>query len=310
MTKFRLIPPNLRQLQKPWFPKDAYPKAERIIRFGGQVVDFGNGCAQTMEWMSGGAGTMCGEAAGMQTVASFNELSKDQYHNITDKSKSMQRLLELHNYLSFCGVSLIGDGFKKEMPHPLNHMVLADLLQIVALLPKSHLGHAHFRELRLGGWGSGAAKCSEYRDPTVMIFDFATQGPARNMYALLLHEIGHSFGANLPGKYQDALEKARTRLNDIGAAYGVDYLFGEHERKDYYLSSPSEFIAETYMMYVTQGAFTHEGKQYLAEIWAGASPDMLSRHGNFLESIEPQARRIWDAVWSLYRKCFEGIEYV
>jgi hypothetical protein len=310
MTKFLLIPPSLMQLQRPWFPKDAYPKAERIIRFGGQVVDFGNGCAQTMEWMSGGAGTICGDAAGMQTIASFNELSKDQYHRVTDKTKSMQRLLELHDYLSSCGVSLIGDGYQKEMPGPLNHVVMADLLQIIALLPSSHLGHDHFKELRLGGWGGGAAKCSAYEDPTVLIFEFATSGPVRNLYALLLHEIGHSFAANLPGNYYEAIGKARRRIIELGASYGVDYLHGEESRKNYYLFSTEEFIAETYMMYVTQGAFSPEGLSYLGQIWEGASPGMLSRHNNFLDSIDPQARRIWGALWSLYRKCFGGTEYV
>lgn len=310
MHKFQVIPPSLRQLQRPWFSKGVYPKAERIIRFGGHVIDFGNGQAQAVEWMSGGAGTICGDVAGMQTVASFNELSKGQYHNITDKPKSMQRLLELHDYLSSCGVNLIGDGYAKEMPEPLNHVVMADILEIISLLPRSHLGHEHFRELRLGGWGGGAAKCSAYEDPMVMIFDFATQGPVRNLFALLLHEIGHSFAANLPGDYYEAIGKARRRIIELDAAYGVDYLYGEDSRKNYFLSSTEEFIAETYMMYVTQGAFSTEGLSYIRGIWEGASPEMLSRHHNFLESLPPESRRIWNAVWSLYRKCFGGTEYV
>jgi hypothetical protein len=310
MTKFRLIPPNLRQLQRPWFPKDAYPKVERIIRFGGQVVDFGNGHHQTMEWMSGGDGTICGEPAGMQTMTSFGQLSKDQYHRVNDKEKSMQRLLELYNFLSSCGVNLIGEGFQKEMPSPLNHVVMAEILQTIALLPSSHLGHSHFKELKLGGWGGGAAKCSAYEDPTVMIFDFATSGPVRNLYALLLHEIGHSFAANLPKAYYGAIEKARHKIIEFESAYGVDYLYGSDSRKNYYLFSTDEFIAETYMMYMTQGAFSPEGLEYISDIWKEASPEMLSRHHNFLESIDPRARRIWNAVWGLYRKCFEGIEYV
>ncbi len=310
MTKFLLIPPNLRELQRPWFPKDAYPKVERIIRFGGRVWDMGNGQAQVMEWMSGGAGTVMGSLAGGQTLVSFKELSKDEYHQVTDKEKSKQVLTILYQFLAERGVRLKGGGWESERPKLMNHEILFQMFNTLELLPKSHFGHRHFKELQLGGWGGGAAKCSAYEDPEVMVFDFATTGPARNLYALLLHEIGHSFAANLPKKYVEAIDNARKKLIELDAAYGVDYLYGEDSRKNYYLFSTDEFIAETYMMYITQGAFTQDGREYLADIWSEASPDMLSRHHNFLGSIDPQARRIWNAVWSLYRKCFEGTEYV
>jgi hypothetical protein len=308
MSRIVLIPPHLRHLQRPWFPAHAYPKAENIIRFGGTVYGLGNGQAQTLEWLTAGAGTVISQPAGQKTLISFQELSEGQYCRVTDKEESRRILASLRQFLAANGVEITG-YYNRQGPALLNHAVLSDIMRSFSILPASHLGHNHFTQFQLGGWGGGAAKCSAYSDPVVKIFDFATQGPLRNLYAIHLHEIGHSFAATLPPHYIDILDQARQKIIRLGASYDVDYLYGPKEREGRCLSSVSEFIAETYLMYVTQGAYTPEGLARIAEAWKGAKPEDLSRHHNFLQSISPEARRLWTAVWNLYRKCFDYTEY-
>ncbi len=302
MYKFRKIPQSLRQLQKPWFPKNENPRVEGMIRFGSRIERrYPDKAPYIKHWLSGGAGTCFedSDSGDPKLVRAFLELSKGQYHRVVDKEKSEHMREMLKKFFEERGVELVSQGAR---PIPLmNHNVSFEMIQILSLLPESHFGHSHFTRFRLGGWGGGAAKCSEYADPEVRIFQFATGGPTRNLYAILLHEIGHSFAANLPNGYIDALDKARVKLVQSRKIFGVDYLFGPQERRNHCLSSLKEFIPELYLMYVTQGAFTKEGM--------GAS-EHPSHFQSYLEHLPAGDRRLLLAIWSLYRKCFEGIEYV
>lgn len=301
------IPSNLRKLQRPWFPKGIDHKAERIIRFGGHVREDTDGLCKSIEWMSGGAGTVMTDVVSPETAESFRQHANGQYFDLVDENQSRKMIFKLHGFLSDRGVQLI---FSRGRMPKMNHHVLFEMLQILSILPSSHFGHTHFKRMQLGGWGRGAAKCSEYDDPVVKLFDFVLQGPLRNLHALMLHEIGHSFYADLPPHYALALDKARKRIVELQASYGVDFLLGPESRQSSFLFSTKEFTAETYMMYVTQGAFTPEGLAHIEDAWKVAKPDMLSRHHDFLGSIDQQAAKIWRAIWKLYRKRFEGIEYV
>ena len=303
MSKFRRVPRSLRQLQDPWFPKHEHLEIEGLIRFGSRVVERYPDRAPTIRrWASGGNGTFIErpEDSDPERIRLFQKLSKGQYLTVTDKEKSRAAKDELEQFLSQRGVQLVpGNG--KSIPL-LNHELFQEMIRILSILPESHFGHSHFTRFRLGGWGGGAAKCSEYSDPEVRIFTFATSGPVRNLYAIMLHETGHSFAANLPPQYRDALEKARKKLSETEKIFGVDYLKGAGERRSHLLSSLKEFVAETYMMYVTQGAFTKEGLSHLDD---GDS----SYFARYLMHLPPEDARILTAIWGLYRKCFDGIEY-
>jgi hypothetical protein len=300
--KFRKTPSSLRQLQRPWFPKKDNPRVEGMIRFGSRIErHYPDKAPYIKHWVSGGAGTSFedSDSRDPKLIRSFLELSKGQYHKVVDKEKSEHMREKLKLFLEERGVELVSQG-GRSIPL-MNHNISLEMIQLLSLLPESHFGHGHFTRFRLGGWGGGAAKCSEYKDPEVRIFQFATGGPIRNLYALMLHEIGHSFAANLPIEYLDALEKARVKLTQTRKIYGVDYLFGPQERQNHCLSCLKEFVPELYLMYVTQGAFTKEGLDVA---------EQSSNIHSYLENLSPNDRRLLTAIWSLYRKCFEGIEYV
>jgi hypothetical protein len=308
--KFKKIPPSLRQLQDNWFSKHNHPEIERMIRFGSRIVErYPDRKPTIRHWASGGNGTVIENSVDSdpRAIRIFQELSQGQYFSVTDKEKSEVMRDQLKLFLAERGVALVSQYGRP--PPLLNHEVLSQMMGVLSMLPDSHFGHSHFTRFRLGGWGGGSAKCSEFADPEVRLFQFATQGPLRNMYALLLHEIGHSFGANLSAEYLDALEKARIRLSQTRKIYGVDYLQGAGERRSHLLSSLHEFIAETYMMYVTQGAFTKEGLSFLGRNSETAF-ERPSFFYHYLGHISPDERRLLTAIWSIYRKKFEGTEYV
>lgn len=309
MNKFQIIPPSLRQLQRPWFSKHGNPRVEGMMRLGSRIeARYPDRAPIIKQWVSGGAGTVFEDpaAADPKLIRSFLELSKGQYHEITDKIESARARDELELFLASRGVELVGRGGSPAAL--MNHDVTREILRVLSILPVSHFGHDHFTRFRLGGWGGGAAKFSRYQDPEVHLFTFATRGPLRNLYALMLHEIGHSFIRTLPKQYLEVLDEARKKLHKTNGIFGVDYLHGSHERRGHCLSSLKEFVPELYLMYVTQGAFTKEGLDLYSK--NSKDDDPPSYINRYLENLTPKDSRLLSAIWNLYKKCFEGIEYI
>ena len=175
--------------------------------------------------------------------------------------------------------------------------LLDALEQVMLLLPCSHLESDTFKELHLGGWGNGTAKGSEYDRGNVHIFDFALLGAKRNFYGLLLHEIGHSFYHKIrnEGRLDDVLA-CSVPIHKNGAILGIDFLNGANFRVGYQLVAEgavneeniNEFVAETYLAYVTQGPRLRE----------------------FISSLPKEPQRAWRTFLMVLKEEFEGRVYV
>ncbi len=166
---------------------------------------------------------------------------------------------------------------------------------------ESHVGHEHFTKLVLGGWGHGAARCSEYDDPSVHMFTFAVMGPRRNFTALLLHETGHAWYALLEGADPGLTEKLctchrklrryapRSFFDDDRTImpFAVDYLLGPASRIEETVTNIQEFAAEAYLLYVVHGRGLLKAFEKMPEHLAGP----------------------WREIYDICRERFEGVEY-
>ena len=311
-----VISSRLRELQRPWFRNGIEPELEKLIRFGGKIIPhhFTNKY-MIWRWRTGRAGTVMGDEADEKSFRAFSEIAKEEYFPAKARPEISKHVREaLCGFLNSHGVTLT------DQESLLSHEIYSIIYQIMSVLPTRHMGHEHFRELEIGGWSGTFAECSEYCDGVVHLYSFALQGPKRNMAALLLHEIGHSFIRLLTKDELDTFEMLRWHMNSSmpeESLMGVDYLRGEESRIERFLSDLNEFIAETYMMYVTQGAVTEEGLKIRRRYDSRYRPSVLedsdyteSRIRKFMDSLEDQHRKIWDALWNLHYKCFNRIEYV
>jgi hypothetical protein len=234
-----------------------------------------------INWVSGGGGTIITH---LLSWKEYREYRKLMHREFFLRRSNKENLRSLEKFLEKRGVALERESEVYSKATELTQMVYS-------LLPLEHFGHEHFKTLRLGGWGGGAAKCSEYDDPVVHLFDFAFSGPRRNYIAILLHETGHSHLALLkhhhPKLYAElAAQYQKMRVQNISCC-GIDYLFGEKERADHASSCLDEFAAENYLIYVSQG----------------------ERFQCFLKGLSPEQQEPWKAVYEVYRESFGGREY-
>jgi len=295
------------------------------MRFNGKVCrHFGTLTAS--HYLSGGAGTMMEEVVSEQFAAEFDKLSKDLYLQPRAESKEQTAFAQekLRAFLKERGVVLeSGNGSYDNQKLPnLHHSTYELILEVLSLLPDHHLTSEHFSKLSLGGWGGGAAKCSQYIDQEVHIYQFVLRGARRNLIGILLHEVGHSFYEMLSFDQKQALHNfrkllARKSKSDIfGVAkpelvLAADFLHGPESRIPYSLGTTKEFIPESYMHYITQGAFTAEGlaqRHELAKSENDASE--ISHFDSFKASIPPKLAKAYNALWKFFRQEFDGIEYV
>ncbi len=275
------IPEELKKLQKPWFKgRNIDPEVEGWVRKGAQVSKTPLGYMLTV-YRTGAAGTMKGYVIGEKEAKQFFEIQKKEYFAESEFKEAGRKAREkLDKFLLERKVRLtLNAGF----PYELIEMTRI----ILSILPEHHLGHEHFNELTLGGWNSGAykgARGSAYHDPEVHIFTFATSGPKRNFIGLLLHEIGHSFEELLSTEDKGKLLELYHSVPKLG----IDYLYGEEERKKRQKISLSEFIAENYLIYVTQG----------------------KRFARFVSSLDSDQKTKWIDIMEIYMRNFDDKFYV
>jgi hypothetical protein len=237
------------------------------------------------EWVSGGAGTIMCERIDEETAKDLMEIKNQQYFSdAVDELRKSNAFNDLSAFLSTRGVGITSGA--KNTFDSVSFEAFELTLSILKLIPDHHFGGYQFQQLCIGGWSGSAAKTSEYVEENgrVHMYDFATKGPRRNYAALLLHEIGHSFEHLL--SYKDFRRLKESYLSRI-PLLGIDYLLGESERISNQGSFP-EFIAETYLSYITQGGRLH----------------------SFINSLQPSDKGKWREIYSIFKKNFGGLEYI
>ena len=292
-TEYCLIPNELEELQRPWVLPG---KFEGDIRFGSHLGVAGiEGEFMLYRYETGGGGTLIAPAMSEEEAAEFRRMTNGLYFEDGIEPGHATRLKK---YLKNRGISLTS-GY--DMCHAdrreCSDAVIDAVEQVLVLLPNSHLTSETFQELCLGGWGTGGAKGSQYDEGRVHLFTFATSGPKRNLYGLLLHEIGHSFCHKMlqDGKLEEILEYSRP-IHKETAILGIDFLQGPNFRVGRQLvanehlneETIQEFVAETYLAYVSQG----------------------SRLRKYIADLPREPRRAWQSLLQLLKREFDGRVYV
>ncbi|MBI4919603.1 hypothetical protein HY837_06740 [archaeon] len=276
------LPEEVKQLQKDWFDTSVPKEVQHRLRFACQV--FGKkGKRMVWDTVSGGGGTICSHGLEENVYQQIRALQRKE---LFPKSYDENSKRALENFLSQKGITLEFGGYE-ETPK-LSRKIFSLTKKIYELLPEHHLGHDHLKILKLCGWGGGAAKCSEYDDPVVHMFDFAVKGPIRNYVGLLLHETGHSFDEwvkQYSPELRNELKGLWGELSTSNKGFAIDYLLGEKSRHDYYMSFSSEFLAEFYLIYVSQG----------------------ERFRGFMKNSSQGST--WEKVYGAYKILFDDKEY-
>ena len=122
----------------------------------------------------------------------------------------------------------------------------------------------------------------------LLAHDFALEGARRTFLGLLLHELGHAQESAWEPSQRARLELVHRRLVEDQTFVGVEFLLDGETRKILQTFSFGEFLAETYMIYVSQG----------------------TRLRSHVESLPPGTREGWEEVYEAFRTAFSGREYV
>ncbi len=287
------LPEEVKQLQNEWFDSSVPKEVQLRLRFGCELSGK-KGKRITWDTASGGNGTICSRRLEEEIYQQIKKLKKIEFF---PKKYGESSRHALENFLLKKRITLELGGYV-ENPK-ISRKVFSLTKKIYQLLPEHHFNHKHFEILRIGGWGGGAAKCSEYDDPVVHMFDFAAKGAVRNYVGLLLHETGHSFDAWMENYSPKLREELVGLWGDLGGqntfsveskydpkdSFAIDYLLGEKSRHDYYMSFPSEFLAEFYLIYVSQG----------------------ERFQEFMKNSPQKA--VWEKVYDAFKILFDDVEY-
>jgi len=305
----RQIPDFLRELREPWLvcvPEEL----QKHIRFNAEICNVHKDLPEGLQYpgfegkeyfiadyMSAGGGTISGHPIDEETCKALEQLAKQEYF---PKEYDVSAYRDLAEFLKAGGVDLSLErshsfAKKEEYPELARKYIPKEAFQrtkeIYELLPEHHFGHEHFKELRLGGWGDGAAKCSEYEDPVVHMFEFAVKGARRNYAGLLLHETGHAHFEFLRNDRNRLGEDIYECFKELGGYRGIkpfviDYL-GGIESRIYAIKTVDEFAAEVYLLYVARGT---ELKKVILLL-----PERL--------------KKPWQKLYDTFKQSFDGIEY-
>lgn len=159
---------------------------------------------------------------------------------------------------------------------------------ILEKLPKSHLKREEFLALQLGGWGPDSAKCSAYKDGKVMMYDFAIGGAKRTYIGLLLHEVGHVQEIAFSDEERKKLEQHYKIIAKEKAVIGTEFLLNPESRILYQLRFFNEFLAETYLIYCSQG----------------------KKLRKFINSLKEPLQDAWREIYEIFKDAFDNIEYI
>ncbi|MBI4616387.1 MAG: hypothetical protein HY720_22440 [Planctomycetes bacterium] len=160
--------------------------------------------------------------------------------------------------------------------------------KVLSQLPPSHLERPELAGVQFGGWGPDAAKGSAYDKNWVLLYDFALEGARRTFLGLLLHELGHAQEHAFGEEERARLSSAYSVLAEHSAFLGVEFLLDAKTRQILQLFAFNEFLAETYMIYVSQGG----------------------RLRGYVNSLDGPVGTAWRTVYEVFRDAFCGLEYV
>jgi hypothetical protein len=286
------MPEEVRALSHGWRSlvdeiPDLTTELEKDFRFGHSVVDFPGGYRLGGS-IKGGSSTIWTPVTAHQYAAYQGWVEREGIPQEEDRPAydALRRLLERHE-IAFrnVGSSEAPDG---EHYVPSRGYIYRALLGILKRLPRDHLIRPQFTRLQIGGWGPDSAKASAYADGAILLYDFAIRGARRTFLGLALHELGHAHEASLTQRQLNTLSLAHEVIAQAGALIGLEFLLDGESRKVYQQFLLSEFIAETYVVYVSQG-------------------ERLRRYTSGQES--PTVRGAWQSVYETFRKTFGGVEY-
>lgn len=162
------------------------------------------------------------------------------------------------------------------------------LEKVFCMFPDEHLVWLPLEEIVIGGWGPDAAKASAYKDGRIYLYDFVIGGACRTFIGITLHEIGHAFFAALRPEKRTALENAHRIISAGQALLGTEFLLDPESRVVYQEFLVDEFVAESYMVYVAQGA----------------------RLRGYISRLPGELREAWRTVYGMYLDTFGGWAYI
>lgn len=200
--------------------------------------------------------------------------------------------------------------------------------EILKLLPPSHLHSEKFKKLYFNHDGDGAAKGGNYENNILELYNVAVSGSKRLFLGLLLHELGHVFSHSLSEeeiaelrenhskitenktlsflrKNVFSLQIPQNNLKEDNLEESVGIVKNELKRiltnkpfmegtrfwgrgRNIYQYSFEEFIAETYLHYISQN-------------------NQLLTHIN---SLEPKTKKPFSQVYNFFYKKFEERIYI
>lgn len=270
------IPKELRELQKPW-PKGPEPMVEHWARTltRPEMHEF-NGMLLASGMEGSGAGKMAKIDERLKKL--LLGAAATEYFEPGQSTRECERL---RRFLEKLGV-----GLDVLAPADVPAGAFEAALDMFRILPPHHFGHAGFRTLRMGHSPEKPVfeEGAYHRDGKLNLCDTLVLGAKRNFFAFTLHEMGHVFECVLPKG--DAQELAGL-WPLINPKFAVDFHFGKKARLAVQDMSPSQFIAENYMHYVSQG-------QALKVFIALQAPGQRAR---------------WEKLLDIYRKNFDGLQY-
>ncbi|MBU1165669.1 hypothetical protein KKF81_01880 [Candidatus Micrarchaeota archaeon] len=290
-NKRAAIPKELRALQRPWEIKKEIPQVEKWVRTKTKPTT-GTYDDRPIAHYTDVRGRLCGMHLDEKTTDSLKKIAETEYFawavmNDPETANAYEQLkgfLDTHNIrldLKFEG------RYTNPTCKPKGLYEL--ILKIMSILPYHHLSTDKFRKLLLGGMPDHYTLEPCYYDvrtKTVNMHETTILGAKRNFIGLFLHEIGHIFEDILPPNDKTTLASIAQMLNP---KFAIDYLEGVEKRRFVQDNgNAGQFIAETYLHYVTQG-----------EVFT-----------KFIEDSEAEQREMWKEVNGIYQRNFDGIVYV
>lgn len=288
----REMPPFVMELREAWPPlagklPGLTADLEREFRFGQGVM------ALDGQYRLGG--NLKGGSSAMWVPtdrAAFDAYAAWRGKDGIPRGKNRRAFRRLDGFLAKRGVTLVdgsftGPGQRQSIPNDNRGPLYQITFDILSKLPQEHVGREEFRILQLGGWGPDGAKGSAYENGAVMMYDFAVNGARRTYAGLLLHELGHLQETAFGGDILSGLEADFEAIAVEGAVLGVEYLLDANSRRQYQLRVFEEFLAETYMIYASQGG----------------------RLRDFVSGLRGRVAAAWERTYGVFKAAFGGVEY-
>jgi hypothetical protein len=288
------MPPAIRILEGPWTTlvgevPGLTEDLERDFRFGQAVVQFAGGYRLGGS-IKGGSSTIWSPV----TEAEHKAYTAWQEREGIPQEEDREAFDALAKLLETYGIEFYNIGYRASTRQLGEYIASRGFLyrtihETLEKLPWTHLARPEFARLQVGGWGPDSAKASAYDQGAVLIYEFAVRGASRTFAGLVLHEFGHVHETALAEGQREALIEAHRTIGRAYALVGLEFLLDGESRKIYQQFLVNEFVAETYVVYTSQGGF-------LRAFIDGQSDE--------------EVKRAWQTVYGIFRATFQGTEYV